>query len=117
LGRRIACTARYTNVIELMQQEGSNLQQAWNAPGEEMLAPQIAIGYWRLAPDATLLDVMKQVAADETNHRDVNHTFALLARDDPNPFLKKHTEDLQAHQYWQSASPVVDGRNSSTRDF
>jgi hypothetical protein len=28
--------------------------------------------------------------ADEANHRDVNHTFADMQSDDPNPFLEEH---------------------------
>ncbi len=39
-------------------------------------APQLAIDYWRLAPDATLRDVVIAVRADEAGHRDVNHAFA-----------------------------------------
>lgn len=39
-------------------------------------APQIAIDYWDLAPDATLRDVIIAVRADEAEHRDVNHGFA-----------------------------------------
>ena len=39
-------------------------------------APQIAIDYWRLAPDARLREVIVAVRADEANHRDVNHNFA-----------------------------------------
>lgn len=31
--------------------------------------------------------------ADETHHRDVNHTFADMKSDDPNPFLMKHKEN------------------------
>lgn len=31
--------------------------------------------------------------ADECNHRDVNHTFADMSSDDPNPFLDKHKEN------------------------
>ncbi len=38
-------------------------------------APQIAIDYWQLAPDATLRDVVIAVRADEAEHRDVNHGF------------------------------------------
>ncbi len=38
-------------------------------------APQIAIDYWQLAPDATLRDVVIAVRADEAEHRDVNHFF------------------------------------------
>ena len=30
--------------------------------------------------------------ADETHHRDVNHTFADMDSDDPNPFLHEHKE-------------------------
>ena len=39
-------------------------------------APDIAIEYWNLAPDARLRDVILVVRADEANHRDVNHGFA-----------------------------------------
>lgn len=39
-------------------------------------APRIAIDYWKLAPDATLRDVIIAVRADEASHRDVNHQFA-----------------------------------------
>lgn len=31
--------------------------------------------------------------ADEANHRDVNHTFADMKSDDPNPFLEQHKEN------------------------
>lgn len=31
--------------------------------------------------------------ADESNHRDVNHTFADMKTDDPNPFLEIHKEN------------------------
>ena len=39
-------------------------------------APQIAVDYWKLAPDARLKDVIVVVRADELHHRDVNHEFA-----------------------------------------
>ena len=39
-------------------------------------APQIAIDYWSLAPDATLRDVVIAVRADEAGHRDRNHELA-----------------------------------------
>ncbi len=42
---------------------------------ENVPAPQIAIDYWQLAPDATLRDVIIAVRADEAEHRDVNHSF------------------------------------------
>ena len=39
-------------------------------------APGIAIGYWKLLPNARLRDVIIAVRADEAHHRDVNHGFA-----------------------------------------
>jgi ubiquinol oxidase len=39
-------------------------------------APEIAIRYWKLKPDARLRDVILAVRADEAGHRDVNHGFA-----------------------------------------
>lgn len=62
--------------------------------------------------DASFLDVIKQVAADETNHRDVNHTFASMARNDPNPYVHKHMKDMtKAVQYWQQADQAVEGKD------
>lgn len=43
---------------------------------ENVPAPQLAIDYWHLAPDARLRDVIIVVRADEAGHRDVNHDFA-----------------------------------------
>lgn len=43
---------------------------------ENVPAPQIAIDYWQLAPDARLRDVVIAVRADEAEHRDINHGFA-----------------------------------------
>lgn len=39
-------------------------------------APQFAIDYWKLPPDATLRDVVIVVRLDEAGHRDVNHGFS-----------------------------------------
>jgi ubiquinol oxidase len=43
---------------------------------ENVPAPPVAIGYWKLAPDARLRDLVVAVRADEMKHRDVNHAFA-----------------------------------------
>ncbi len=43
---------------------------------ENVAAPQIAIDYWKLAPDARLRDVILVIREDEAGHRDVNHDFA-----------------------------------------
>ena len=42
---------------------------------ENVAAPQIAIDYWQLSPQARLTDVIRAVRADEAEHRDVNHGF------------------------------------------
>ena len=39
-------------------------------------APAIAIHYWKMAPDATLRDVVLVVRADEEHHRDINHGYS-----------------------------------------
>jgi len=31
--------------------------------------------------------------ADETHHRDVNHTFADMKADDPNPYVLQHQDN------------------------
>lgn len=43
---------------------------------ENVPAPQIAITYWNLGPDARLRDVVIVIRADEAGHRDKNHEFA-----------------------------------------
>ena len=43
---------------------------------ENVAAPQRAIDYWSLAPDARLRDVVLAVREDEAGHRDVNHAYA-----------------------------------------
>ncbi|MDA9865379.1 alternative oxidase [bacterium] len=43
---------------------------------ENVPAPEIAIEYWQLSPDARLRDVVEVIRIDEARHRDVNHDFA-----------------------------------------
>lgn len=43
---------------------------------ENVAAPQIAIDYWHLPPDARLREVVIAVRADEAGHRDRNHQMA-----------------------------------------
>jgi len=98
----------YTNVIELMETPGTKLEKAWSKKD----VPQIATMYWRLSPDATFLDVIKQIAVDETNHRDVNHTFAGMERDKKNPYIHKHLEDAgNVYTYWHSEVSTVEGKD------
>lgn len=43
---------------------------------DNIAAPQIAIEYYQLPPDAKLRDVILKIRNDEANHRDRNHSFA-----------------------------------------
>ena len=66
---------------------------------KDLKAPEIAISYWKLPKDALWVDVLGCMMADETHHRDVNHTFADMDSDDPNPFLLQHKSN--AVQSWR----------------
>lgn len=48
--------------------------------------PEIAKKYWKLDDKATLLDLFRVIRADEAHHRDVNHRFADMKTDEPNPY-------------------------------
>uniref|UniRef100_A0A0B6ZZS3 Alternative oxidase n=2 Tax=Arion vulgaris TaxID=1028688 RepID=A0A0B6ZZS3_9EUPU len=50
------------------------------------LAPDVAIRYWKLKPDATMRDVILAIRADEAHHRVVNHSLASLKKDEFNPY-------------------------------
>jgi len=100
----------YTNIIEMVETPDTQLHKAW----ANKEAPEIAKTYWRLSGDASFLDVLKQVAVDETNHRDTNHTFASMARDDPNPYIAKHLKDTEDFvSYWRTntENPPVEGKD------
>ena len=43
---------------------------------ENVPAPELAVEYWKLPPDARLRDVVEVIRIDEARHRDVNHDFA-----------------------------------------
>eukprot|EP00672_Neobodo_designis_P010863 CAMPEP_0174878488 /NCGR_PEP_ID=MMETSP1114-20130205/82780_1 /TAXON_ID=312471 /ORGANISM="Neobodo designis, Strain CCAP 1951/1" /LENGTH=372 /DNA_ID=CAMNT_0016113877 /DNA_START=72 /DNA_END=1190 /DNA_ORIENTATION=+ len=76
----------YTHIIEVMESDlpcNADVAAMGKTPADE-----IAIRYWKLPKDAKMLDVVYAVRADEANHRDVNHTFASLKRDQQNPFLE-----------------------------
>ena len=103
----------YDNVITHIETPGTILNKDWAL----LKAPPIAIGYWHLPKDALWIDALKCMMADEANHRDVNHTFATLASDDPNPFVFKHKEDaIRAWRLenggvnaWEDKASPIDG--------
>lgn len=99
----------YVSIIEHLETPGTNLNEAW----KDVKAPEIAIGYWKLERDAMFTDVLKCMCADETHHRDVNHTFADMAADDPNPFVDKHREN--AMQAWRSLEENVEAEDRTKK--
>jgi ubiquinol oxidase len=52
------------------------LEMVDNGHVENIPAPQMAIDYWKLPPDAGLRDLIIAVRADEAGHRDKNHEYA-----------------------------------------
>mmetsp|Transcript_98349 Transcript_98349/g.278134 ORF Transcript_98349/g.278134 Transcript_98349/m.278134 type:complete len:353 (-) Transcript_98349:104-1162(-) len=83
-----AC-ATYTNIVQNIEKEGTDLNKAWSP----VPAPPIAKSYYRLPSDATFCDTLKCMFADECHHRDVNHTFASMKPEEPNPFALQHKQD------------------------
>jgi len=79
----------YVNVINHIETPGTHLHREWSA----LPAPPRAIGYYHLPTNAKWVDTLKCMMADEANHRDVNHTFADMKTDDPNPFLEEHKQN------------------------
>ena len=83
----------YANIVYHVEKEGTQLNKAW----AHLPAPDIAIGYWALAPEErTWLDTLKRMLADEAHHRDVNHTLASLPSGADNPFIHEHMRDFDA---------------------
>jgi len=71
----------YTSILQEIDTPGSALTKWKTTP-----APEIAKKYWKLSDDASLRDVIAVTRADEAHHRDVNHSFAGLQPNQPNPF-------------------------------
>ncbi|KAJ9448010.1 Alternative oxidase [Diplonema papillatum] len=79
----------YLSVIKQMEDPTTRVHKEWS----ELPAPEIAITYWKMPEDAKFIDVIKQIAADEMHHRDVNHEFADLNQHDFNPHVHTHIHD------------------------
>lgn len=96
----------YASVIKQIDVPGTHLHREW----ADLQAPAIAKGYWKLNDDAKWVEALRCMFADEANHRDVNHTFASMEGDDPNPYVLEHKEN--AYKAWRldekSKSVVVE---------
>ena len=88
--RRDRRTRRYDNLVEKTTTPGTKLHDEWDG----LAAPGIAKAYWKLHDDAKWVDCLQHMLADESHHRDVNHTFATLPEGAPNPFIKQHMQDF-----------------------
>lgn len=81
----------YSDLIRITNTPGTRLNKAWS----DMKAPGLAISYWNLREDALWVDVLEQLLADESHHRDANHQFANMEPDEANPFLAEKVKDLE----------------------
>mmetsp|Transcript_23865 Transcript_23865/g.19646 ORF Transcript_23865/g.19646 Transcript_23865/m.19646 type:complete len:137 (-) Transcript_23865:26-436(-) len=77
----------YTSIIEDVENG--------KVPEFERTAPYYAKAYYYLPENATLLDALICMRADEDRHRDVNHTWADISRDTPNPFFIYTNQNAQ----------------------
>lgn len=80
------------------------LDQGWH-PEAKLAAPDLAIQYWKMAPESNFRDMINVIRADEVVHCSVNHTLAGLDQTiDPNPFVLQYPKN----------SPLV---NPNIHDF
>jgi len=66
---------------------------------EKLEAPQIAIDYWKM-PEGhrSMRDLLLYIRADESKHREVNHTLGNLDQiEDPNPYVSEYKDDSKPH--------------------
>ncbi|KAK5124440.1 Alternative oxidase, mitochondrial precursor [Meristemomyces frigidus] len=66
---------------------------------EQMQAPDIAVKYWNM-PEGhrTMRDLLLYVRADESKHREVNHTLGNLdQKNDPNPYVSTYKDEGKPH--------------------
>jgi len=86
----------YTNIVTTAQTPGTRLHTVWH----DVPAPEVAREYWRLPDDASWVDCLKRMLADESHHRDVNHALASMPPDQlfgsDNPFVQEHQADYEA---------------------
>ncbi|KAL5375284.1 Alternative oxidase, mitochondrial precursor [Paraphaeosphaeria sporulosa] len=66
---------------------------------EKLQAPQIAIDYWNM-PEGhqSMRDLLLYIRADESKHREVNHTLGNLDQvEDPNPYVSEYKDSERPH--------------------
>jgi ubiquinol oxidase len=66
---------------------------------QKLQAPEIAVDYWKM-PEGhrTMRDLLLYIRADESKHREVNHTFGNLdQKEDPNPYVSEYRNPEEPH--------------------
>jgi Alternative oxidase len=102
-----ACST-YTKIIEAIENapDGSELAQ-WKYER----APKIAISYWKLGEEGTVLDLMRAVRADEAEHRDVNHLVCGMKPGQTNPLYDPQAKlDQMLLKYAKDMMTASDGK-------
>lgn len=63
-----------------------------------MQAPDIAVKYWNM-PEGhrSMRDLLLYIRADESKHREVNHTLGCLSSEDPNPYASEYKDEEKPH--------------------
>lgn len=95
-----------TYTRQLKDLDAGNLPQ-W----EKMQAPEIAVDYWKM-PEShrTMRDLLLYIRADESKHREVNHTFGNLdQKEDPNPYVSEYRDSGKPHPTKNLAHPKPTG--------
>ena len=66
---------------------------------ERMQAPDIAVKYWNMpAGHRSMRDLLLYIRADESKHREVNHTLGNLdQKNDPNPYVSMYKDESRPH--------------------
>ncbi|KAJ4383615.1 inducible alternative oxidase 2 [Didymella sp. IMI 355093] len=78
---------------------------------EKLQAPDIAIDYWKM-PEGhrTMRDLLLYIRADESKHREVNHTLGNLnQKEDPNPYASEYKDSSKPHPSKDLAHPKPTG--------
>ncbi|KAK5137174.1 Alternative oxidase, mitochondrial precursor [Meristemomyces frigidus] len=66
---------------------------------QKMVAPDIAVDYWSM-PEGhrSMRDMLLYIRADESKHREVNHTLGNLdQKNDPNPYASQYKDESVPH--------------------
>jgi hypothetical protein len=66
---------------------------------EKTQAPEIAVKYWNMPEgQRSMRDLLLYIRADESKHREVNHTLGNLDQtNDPNPYVSEYKDVTKPH--------------------